>query len=409
MTQGGNNPYAGVGSSAAPNASSPDKVFGSSMPDFAASGPTVQSGQIYGANNYVNPSLQGVNQGGQNVINPDQLNSVTPMTPQAVAQLRRQDLTGGVGSNSYPNSGMPNYTTQPQPAQPLYGPQPNVNYVYNNPPAYNTNPGYNSQPQPTSPNQMYMQPPVLPQISDMTGSNQGAGGNANNQVPHDGISPEDRIDYLNSISPNTEEKKAMRLPASNKLFVGVGIGVIVLVVFVAIVGALGNGGPNFSAAASKLGTSLANLQEIVDYGAKNAQYANDDLQDVTAETSLIMLSHQNTLGGLMTLGTTDDDGNTEDAKADETVTEKLDKALATGHLGQEYRDELKKRLNDVADNLATTYTAASRKGDDVKSALNSSYLDAKELLKRIDAAKIDTGGQAADNPGAETNPQNGQQ
>ena len=366
----GSTPYEGVNRVLLTNATGPDKVFGSSMPtgqpDNVA--PGANAGTIYGNQNYVNPNLQGYMQGGQNIIDVNRLNNgvVAPMDANAIEQLRRNSLTGG------PVNQQPGGTMGVQ--QPI--------------------PPSNLPPAPTgNPNQMYMQPPVLPQINQMqpTGSQQFPATGATSVQPyHDLSTAEGSLDYLNSIAPNeTRPKKAI----PSKLFVAVGIGAIALVVVVAIIGALGNAQPSLGARAQVLGTALANLQSIIEYGEDNSQYINSDLDGVTAETHLVMLSHQTKLGTLMTLAV-DEDGEATDLTADETTTEDLDKALAQGHLSEIYQDAMQERLTAVSDAAAAAYDATNN--TDIKDALNSTYIDVQNLLTRVNNAVATGGGEAAD-------------
>lgn len=375
IVQPGNTPYEGVNRVLLTNATGPDKVFGSNMPTGQPGQPTPggDAGTIYGNQNYVNPNLQGYVQGGQNIIDVNQLNNgiIAPMDANAIEQLRRNSLTGGP-INQSPNM---------QGGQQYQQYQPNTS-TPNLPPA------------PTGdPNQMYMQPPVLPQINQMQPtSNQqfSAAGTTNVQPYHDLSTAEGSLDYLNSIAPSeTQPKKAI----PSKLFVALGIGAIVLVVVVAIVGALGNAQPSLGARAQVLGTALANLQSIVEYGEDNSQYINSDLDGVTAETHLVMLSHQTKLGTLMTLAV-DEDGEATDLAADETTTEDLDKALAQGHLSEIYQDAMQERLTAVSDAAAAAYDATNN--TDIKDALNSTYIDVQNLLTRVNNAVAAGGGEAAD-------------
>lgn len=369
IVQPGNTPYDGVNRVLLTNATSPDKVFGSGMPTGQAdtTAPGANAGTIYGNQNYVNPNLQGYMQGGQNIIDVNQLNNgvIAPMDANAIEQLRRNSLTGGP-------------VNQP------------VNTMNNGP----STPPSNLPPAPTgNPNQMYMQPPVLPQINQMqpTGNQQfSATGVANVQPYHDLSTAEGSLDYLNSIAPSeTQPKKAI----PSKLFVALGIGAIVLVVVVAIVGALGNAQPSLGTRAQVLGTALANLQSIIEYGEDNSEYINSDLDGVTAETHLVMLSHQTKLGTLMTLAV-DEDGEATDLTADETTTEDLDKALAQGHLSEIYQDAMQERLTAVSDAAAAAYDATNN--TDIKDALNSTYIDVQNLLTRVNNAVATGGGEAAD-------------
>ena len=370
IVQPGSTPYEGVNRVLLTNATGPDKVFGSSMPtgqpDNVA--PGANAGTIYGNQNYVNPNLQGYMQGGQNIIDVNQLNNgiIAPMDANAIEQLRRNSLTGG------PVNQQPGGTMGVQ--QPI--------------------PPSNLPPVPTgNPNQMYMQPPVLPQINQMqsTGNQQFPNAGATGVQPyHDLSTAEGSLDYLNSIAPSdTPTKKAI----PSKLFVAMGIGALVLVVVVAIVGALGNAQPSLGARAQVLGTALANLQSIVEYGEDNSQYINSDLDGVTAETHLVMLSHQTKLGTLMTLAV-DEDGEATDLAADETTTEDLDKALAQGHLSEIYQDAMQERLTAVSDAAAAAYDATNN--TDIKDALNSTYIDVQNLLTRVNNAVAAGGGEAAD-------------
>ena len=182
IAQPGSTPYEGVNRVLLTNATGPDKVFGSSMPtgqpDNVA--PGANAGTIYGNQNYVNPNLQGYMQGGQNIIDVNQLNNgvVTPMDANAIEQLRRNSLAGG------PVNQQPGGTMGVQ--QPI--------------------PPSNLPPTPTgNPNQMYMQPPVLPQINQMQPtSNQqfSATGATSVQPYHDLSTAEGSLDYLNSIAPS---------------------------------------------------------------------------------------------------------------------------------------------------------------------------------------------------------------
>ena len=370
IVQPSSTPYEGVNRVLLTNATGPDKVFGSSMPtgqpDNVA--PGANAGTIYGNQNYVNPNLQGYMQGGQNIIDVNRLNNgvVAPMDANAIEQLRRNSLTGG------PVNQQPGGTMGVQ--QPI--------------------PPSNLPPAPTgNPNQMYMQPPVLPQINQMqsTGNQQFPNAGATGVQPyHDLSTAEGSLDYLNSIAPSeTQPKKAI----PSKLFVALGIGAIVLVVVVAIVGALGNAQPSLGARAQALGTALANLQSIIEYGEDNSQYINSDLDGVTAETHLVMLSHQTKLSTLMTLAV-DEDGEATDLTADETTTEDLDRALAQGHLSEIYQDAMQERLAAVSDAAAAAYDATNN--TDIKDALNSTYIDVQNLLTRVNNAVATGGGEAAD-------------
>lgn len=370
IVQPGSTPYEGVNRVLLTNATGPDKVFGSNMPtgqpDNVA--PGANAGTIYGNQNYVNPNLQGYMQGGQNIIDVNQLNNgvVTPMDANAIEQLRRNSLAGGP-VNQQPGGAMG--VQQPIPPS-------------------------NLPPTPTgNPNQMYMQPPVLPQINQMQPtSNQQfpATGATSVQLYHDLSTAEGSLDYLNSIAPNeTQPKKAI----PSKLFVALGIGAIVLVVVVAIVGALGNAQPSLGARAQALGTALANLQSIIEYGEDNSQYINSDLDGVTAETHLVMLSHQTKLSTLMTLAV-DEDGEATDLTADETTTEDLDKALAQGHLSEIYQDAMQERLTAVSDAASAAYDATNNA--DIRNALSDTYVDIQNLLNRVNNAVATGGGEAAD-------------
>lgn len=375
IVQPGNTPYEGVNRVLLSNATGPDKVFGSSMPTGQpnTTAPGANAGTIYGNQNYVNPNLQGYMQGGQNIINTDQLNNgvIAPMDANAIEQLRRNSLTGGPVNQS-PN--MPG-------GQPYQQYQPNA-------------PASNLPPAPTGdPNQMYMQPPVLPQINEMqpTPSQPMVNTGAPNVQPyHDLSTAEGSLDYLNSIAPSeAPTKKAI----PSKLFVAVGIGAIILVVLVAIIGALGSSQPSLGARAQALGKTLANLQSIIEYGEDNSQYINSDLDGVTAETHLVMLSHQTQLGQLMTLAV-DEKGEATDLEADETTTEDLDTALAQGHLSEIYQDAMQERLTAVMDATEAAYNATNN--TEIKNALNSTYIDVENLLNRVNNAVATGGGEAAD-------------
>lgn len=371
IVQPGSTPYEGVNRVLLTNATGPDKVFGSNMPTGQPGQPTPggDAGTIYGNQNYVNPNLQGYMQGGQNIIDVNQLNNgiIAPMDANAIEQLRRNSLTGGPVNQQQPSDLMASQ-------QPI--------------------PPSNLPPAPTgNPNQMYMQPPVLPQINQMqpTPSQSMVNTGAPNVQPyHDLSTAEGSLDYLNSIAPSeAPTKKAI----PSKLFVAVGIGAIVLVVLVAIIGALGSSQPSLGARAQALGKTLANLQSIIEYGEDNSQYINSDLDSVTAETHLVMLSHQTQLGQLMTLAV-DEKGEATDLEADETTTEDLDTALAQGHLSEIYQDAMQERLTAVMDATKAAYNATN--DTEIKNALNSAYIDVENLLNRVNNAVATGGGEAAD-------------
>lgn len=367
MTQGGrstnggvvhvnSNPYGGVDRVLLTNSTSPDKVFGSSMPNLQpGEQPTYPQGQssvVYGNKNYVNPNLQGYSNTGQNIIDVNQLNNaVTPMTSDNIAQLRRDSLVQDTSPTTSVNN----------------------------------------------PNQMYMQPPTIPQISDMQAPNAAPASQPpqpNVQpVYHDLSTAEGSLDYLNSIAPSTAAQKSRALPVPNKLFVGVGIGVIVLVIVVAIIGAIGGNRPSLGTRAQELGKAIANLQSIIEYGESNSQYISSDLDGVIAETHLVTLSHQTELSNLITLAV-NEDGEATEAEADETTTDDLNKALSQGQLNNIYQTALQERLTNIAEATEAAYNATNN--DEIKNALNETYIDVENLLSRLEKAVPNGGGGAAD-------------
>lgn len=367
MTQGGrstnggivhanSNPYGGVDRVLLTNSASPDKVFGSSMPNLQlGEQPTYPQGQssvVYGNENYINPNLQGYSNTGQNIIDVNQLNNaITPMTSDNIAQLRRDSLVQDTSSTTSVNN----------------------------------------------PNQMYMQPPTIPQISDMQTQATTATGQSsqpNDQPMHYDLSTaEGNLDYLNSIAPTTTTQKSRALPVPNKLFVGAGIGVIVLVIVVAIIGAIGGNRPSLSTRAQELGKAIANLQSIVEYGESKSQYISSDLDGVIAETHLVTLSHQTELSNLITLAV-NEDGEATEAEADETTTDDLDKALSQGQLSNIYQTALQERLTNIAEATEAAYNATNN--DEIKSALNETYIDVENLLSRLEKAVPSGGGEATD-------------
>lgn len=351
----GSDPYQGINRampSSLTNVPTSDKVFGSTMPSVQPTGNTgINSSQIYGNQSYINPNLQGYSQSGQNIVNIDQLsNQVTPVTPQAVEQMQRQNIQQQPAAN--------------QPAMPV------------------------------NPNQMYMQPPVVPQISQMQsaiGQPIPQPGQVGQPLPyHDLTTAEGSIDYLNAIAPKGTKQKTGLL--SNKMFVILGASAIALVLVLSVVGALGNSGGSFNKKAHALGTAIANLQSVVEYGQTNSSYTSSDLSSVTAETSLIMLSHQKTLGGLMTLAI-DDKGKATDATPDGEIETKLDSAKATGSLNSAYRNELRNELTAVADATREAYNATKK--SDIRQALETTYNDLTELTLRLSRASAPNSGDSA--------------
>ena len=169
---------------------------------------------------------------------------------------------------------------------------------------------------------------------------------------------------------------------------------IVLVAIVGVIGALGgSGGGNLSSYALQLGKDLANLQSIVTYGEENSEYISTDLAGVTAETHLVIASHTANLGKVMTLNV-DEEGQAAEPVADETSTEDLDKALAQGQLSKTYQQALQERLTNISDTVAAAYESTN--DEEVKTALNNTYIDANELIARIKKAVPEGGGQLVD-------------
>lgn len=312
------------------SATGPNKTFGSNMPNVNVENKPL-SDQIYGNDNYINTNLQGYDRASQNIINVDKLaNRTTPMDANALESLRRQQISN--------------------PNQPEYGP---------------------------TQNQMYSVPPSMP------------------VAPPVDIHPstaDDHINYLNSISPK-HYKKTSSFNIPSKFFIFGGIGVVAIIMLVAIVGALGQGGPSFSARAAELGKSIANLREILSYGENNQAYNSPELSGVTAEAQLILTSHQHSLNERFPLAV-DEEGKSTEAEADEKVSDKLDKAKAAGNLANVYRRELDDRLNDMKMSLTDLYK--SSKDDKTQSAINDTYMDIDELLRRIDSAHYDNGGKLTD-------------
>ena len=356
------------------SSNSNNKAFGSSMPSGEEIHKTLGV-NYYGNNYYSNPHLMGYGQASQNVISVDQLNNgVSPVDAATVEQMQRQMIAGQ--------------------------PQTNQQAMYYNQPVQQQNAYSNIPTQPTGdPNQMYMQPPVIPQISDMQTQTQPTYNGVNQQatqmtpVIHDLGTAEGSLDYLNSIAPTTTKGKTSN-PISSKLFVAVGIGMIVLVAIVGVIGALGgSGNGNLSSYALQLGKDLANLQSIVTYGEDNSEYISTDLAGVTAETHLVIASHTANLGKVMALNV-DEEGQATEPVADETSTEDLDKALAQGQLSKTYQQALQERLTNISDTVAAAYEATN--DEEVKNALNNTYIDANELIARIKKAVPEGGGQLVD-------------
>ena len=357
------NPYGGVNRVLLTNATTPDKVFGSNMPGVQPeqpAGPGSNAGTIYGNSHYVNPNLQGYSQTGQNIIDVNQLNNgiTTPMDANAIAQMQRNNAVG----------------QQPQIAQATQS--------------------SNLPPTPTgNPNQLYMQPPVLPQISDMNATptpNLVNTGNPGQPAYHDLSTADGSLDYLNSIAP-APAKKSVTVPG--KLFVVIGIGMIVLVTLVAIVGALGNTGASLGRRAQELGQAIANLQSIIEYGNDNADYISSDLAGVTAETNLVTTSHKVQLSKLIPLAV-NEDGEATEAEADETTTEDLGTALAQGNLSGTYQTALQERLANVYQAANNAYEATD--DEDIRNELTSTLTDIENLFNRVETAVPDAGGEPAD-------------
>lgn len=331
-------------------------IFDVGMPTGVEQRPTSQ--QVYGNNNYYNQTLKGHSELKQNIITNDQLSAMSqgmaPITTGRVEQMQREQIY--------------------------------ANQVAGQPTTYNP---YNS----AAYNQLYMQPAVGPaqptdgQMVPNVSSNNGA-------KPMPDISTaEGSIDYLNQIAPKDAGKASAKLSINSKIFVIAGVALGVIVAVAAIGAAMGGRRVNISGVSQEMGKNLANMQEILEYGDSNSQYTSGSLVAVTAETRIVMLSHQKQLGKVLPLAV-DDDGEVTDAKPDDNITDDLEKAKAQGTLDKVYRDKLKKELTSIGKEAAEIYN--NTHNSEQKSTLEATYNDVTELERRIEAAHIDTGGQAAD-------------
>ena len=190
------------------------------------------------------------------------------------------------------------------------------------------------------------------------------------------------MDYLDAIAPQTQVSH--KLPISNRAFTFAGIGIVALIVIISVVAALSNNGGGIGKRAQVLGKALANLQSIVDYGVDNAEFQSKDMSAITAETGLVMLSHSKELSEHLTFAV-DKNGKATDVEADETATEKLNSAKASGDLDSVYYTELKKRLEAISDATVSAYKAS--KNAKVSSLLNTTHIDIHELLSRLEETK----------------------
>ncbi len=343
MAEGGNfnnphhNPYKGVGRVLVQTGqTSPDNVFGESALNIKIEDDRPTSQQIYGSNNYVNQNLQGYSVSG-NIA--DTAGQLTSTDSQVVEQLRREQLVSG-----------------PNQAQPQIQPQtPNQFSSINA-------------------NQMYMQAPTVPPINGQPTAQPGS--------PPRLDTPEGSMDYLDAIAPQTQVSH--KLPISNRAFTFAGIGIVALIVIISVVAALSNNGGGIGKRAQVLGKALANLQSIVDYGVDNAEFQSKDMSAITAETGLVMLSHSKELSEHLTFAV-DKNGKATDVEADETATEKLNSAKASGDLDSAYYTELKKRLEAISDATVSAYKAS--KNAKVSSLLNTTHIDIHELLSRLEETK----------------------
>lgn len=342
------NPYAGDMAHYANTPAGQQGLFSGSMPTGKPQD-KLASQQVYGSSSYYNQTLKGHSESAQNIITNEQLAAMSegmaPVTSGQVERLRREHASTTTSAT---------------------------------PPAYNL---YNS----AAYNQLYMRPVTSASVSP-------AAQDASAQTPPDLTTAEGSIDYLNQIAPKDIETKS-KLPVNSKLFVIVGVALVVIVIIGAVGAALGGSSVNISAISQRMGKNLANMQEILDYGDDNDQYTSGSLVAVTAETKLVMLSHQKELGKVIPLAV-DEDGKVTDAEADENITEDLEKAKAQGTLDKVYRDKLKKELESIASEADEIYRGT--RNEDIIKALESTYKDVIELEARVDAAQINTGGSAAD-------------
>lgn len=347
-----NNPY--QGNQTTPGVPLGRGIFDSGMPTGTEQHLTSQ--QVYGNNNYYNQTLKGHSESKQNIITNDQLSAMSqgmaPMTTGRVEQMQREQV----------------YTNQAAGQPTTYNP-------------------YNS----AAYNQLYMQPAVGSMAAPQGQSSQVA---ATSQNPMPDISTaEGSIDYLNQIAPKDATTVRAKLPVNSKIFVIAGVALGLIVVVAAVGAAMGGSRVNISGVSQKMGKNLANMQAILEYGDNNSQYTSGSLVAATAETRIVMLSHQKQLGKVLPLAV-DDDGEVTDAEPDDNITDDLEKAKAQGTLDQVYRDKLKKELTSIGEEAAEIYNGT--RNSDQKSTLEATYNDVVELERRIEAAHIETGGQAAD-------------
>lgn len=337
------------------NGSPQNRVLGGNMPTGTPQN-MLGSQQMYGSNTYMNRTLQGHSEAGQNIIGQDRLNAMAEgtrqMTPEQVRNMQYQEAV---------QSGQ---AAQPTMEQPLAANSSAYNQLYMRPGSF-------------KPLQNQGQSPIQPQpdLSTSDGS----------------------LAYLDSISPknSTTTNGGPALPVNSKIFVIAGVVLVVITVLVAVGAALSGGGISVSSVATKMGTNLANLQKITQYGTTNAEYTSSSIRSVTAETEIIMLSHQKQLGGVIPLAV-DDDGEVEEAKADKNITDDLEKAKANGTLDEVYRQKLEKELTAIQDETNDIYKASKDKK--VRDAVKATYEDIDVLLKRAKNAKSDNGGESVDNP-----------
>lgn len=335
MNEGGNNDSQPL--TTLKNTSSPDKIFGSNMPDVKIEQSPI-SQQIYGSDNYYNKNLQGYDHfGSGNIIDIKQMqHQINQVTQDDLERYRRQQ---------FPNNQLIQYDQFGQPIQPNY----NSTYNQSN-------------------------------ISD-------------SQQHIDLATADGRINYLNSISPATVPKKKKKINTSLHWFIIGAISLVVIIMTVVIVSALGNVGKGFSAKATVLGKSIANLSLILDYGASNEKYNSPELSSITAEAILLISSHQYQLSQKFPF-VVDKKGNTAKVQADKKTTEKLEKAKTVGNLSPIYRGELENRLMVIESNLKSLYKATNKKA--IRSELQSAYNDIDILLDRINKTKSPKSGELTD-------------
>lgn len=191
-------------------------------------------------------------------------------------------------------------------------------------------------------------------------------------------------DYLNKISASPAKPSLF----SGKLLILISL-IAVMIVGVAIAGIMSGGNKIKNASGEVLGQRMINLRELVTYGRDNG-VSGSEVNRVMDETDLVLLSRTNDLTPYY--ASKDGKTNTFTAPTQEvaaaysldTTKAELDKAKSNSNLSSVYVETLREALAETEDLIQKLY--AGSQSQDLKSALEQTYIDFTALSNRLPAS-----------------------